>query len=125
MDNSNLTERAEERRKLAAQGLPVQGKTKPFDELLYYQAKELYGLFAKGMIEKQTGAERRQKITRAYIGNCKREKLWADQHRQSAALLKGIEAAGTAYAKNRTLDNADSLYYAIHRVCPGVGGRNA
>ena len=39
MDNSNLTERAEEIIKLAAQGLPMQGKTKPFDELLYYQAK--------------------------------------------------------------------------------------
>ena len=50
MDNSNLVERAEEIIKLAAQGLPMQGKTKPFDELLYYQAKELYGLFAKGMI---------------------------------------------------------------------------
>ena len=124
MENSDLTERAEEIIKLAAQGLPMQGKTKPFDELLYYQAKELYGLFAKGMIEKQTGAERRQKITRAYIDNCKREKLWADQNRQTAALFKGIEAAGTAYAKNRTLDNADSLYYAIYRVCPGIGGRN-
>ena len=124
MDNSNLTERAEEIIKLAAQGLPMQGKTKPFDELLYYQAKELYGLFAKGMIEKQTGAERRQKITKAYIGNCKREKLWADQNQQTAALFKGIEAAGTAYAKNRTLDNADSLYYAIYRVRPGIGGEN-
>ena len=124
MENSNLTERAEEIIKLAAQGLPMQGKTKPFDELLYYQAKELYGLFAKGMIEKQTGAERRQKITRAYIGNCKREKLWADQNQQTAALFKGIEAAGTAYAKNRTLDNADSLYYAIYRVCPGIGGKD-
>ena len=76
------------------------------------------------MIEKQTGAERRQKITRAYISNCKQEKLWADQNRQTAALFKGIEAPGTAYAKNRTLDNADSLYYAIYRVCPGVGGGN-
>ena len=124
MDNSNLTERAEEIIKLAAQGLPMQGKTKPFDELLYYQAKELYGLFAKDMIEKQTEAERRQKITRAYIDNCKREKLWADQNRQTAALFKGVEAAGTAYAKNRTLDNADSLYYAIYRVCLGIGGKD-
>ena len=124
MNNSNLTERAEEIIKLAAQGLPMQGKTKPFDELLYYQAKELYGLFAKGMIEKQTGAERRQKITRAYIGNCKREKLWADQNRQTAALFKGVEAAGTAYAKNRTLDNADSLYYALYRIRPSVGGKD-
>ena len=119
-----MTERAEEIIKLAAQGLPMQGKTKPFDELLYYQAKELYGLFAKGMIEKQTGAERRQKITRAYIGNCKREKLWADQNRQTAALFKSIEAAGTAYAKSRTLDNADSLYYALYHIRPSAGGKD-
>ena len=76
------------------------------------------------MIEKQTGAERRQKITRAYIGNCKREKLWADQNRQTAALFKGVEAAGTAYAKSRTLDNADSLYYALYRIRPSAGGKD-
>ena len=58
------------------------------------------------------------------IGNAVREKLWVDQNRQTAALFKGIETAGTAYAKNRTLDNADSLYYAIYHIRPSVGGKD-
>ena len=57
----------------AAQNTPLQGTPTPADELLYYQARELYDLHAKGMITAAIGAERKNKIIAAYIINSNRE----------------------------------------------------
>ena len=124
MNSEELNDRAKEIIQLAAQGLPLKGSYRMPDELLYYRAKELYDLHAKGMITAIIGAERKQTILHEYFNDCKRDQMHADYNRQTAALFKGVEAAGTAYAKNRTLDNADSLYYALYHIRPSVGGKD-
>ncbi len=102
----------------AAQNLPLQGERSPADELLYYQARELYDLHAKGMITAAIGAERKNKIIAAYIINSNREQQYTRSNMQIAEFYKSIEAAGCNYAKNRTIENADQLYYEVYHMIP-------
>lgn len=102
----------------AAQNAPLQGTPTPADELLYYQARELYDLHAKGMITAAIGAERKNKIIAAYIINSNREQQYTQSNMQIAEFYKSIEAAGCNYAKNRTIENADQLYYEVYHMIP-------
>ena len=102
----------------AAQNLPLQGERSPADELLYYQARELYDLHAKGMITAAIGAERKNKIIAAYIINSNREQQYTRSNMQVAEFYKSIEAAGCNDAKNRTIKNADQLYYEVYHMMP-------
>lgn len=102
----------------AAQNLPLQGEQSPADELLYYQARELYDLHAKGMITAAIGAERKNKIIAAYIANANREQQYTRSNMQIAEFFKSIEKAGRDYAKNRTIENADQLYYEVYHMIP-------
>lgn len=102
----------------AAQNTPLQGTPTPADELLYYQARELYDLHAKGMITAAIGAERKNKIIAAYIINSNREQQYTQSNMQIAEFYKSIEAAGCNYAKNRTIENADQLYYEVYHMIP-------
>lgn len=102
----------------AAQNLPLQRERSPADELLYYQARELYDLHAKGMITAAIGAERKNKIIAAYIINSNREQQYTRSNMQIAEFYKSIEAAGCNYAKNRTIENADQLYYEVYHMIP-------
>lgn len=102
----------------AAQNLPLQGERSSADELLYYQARELYDLHAQGMITAAIGAERKSKIIAAYIANANREQQYTRSNMQIAEFYKSIEAAGCNYAKNRTIENADQLYYEVYHMIP-------
>lgn len=102
----------------AAQNLPLQGERSPADELLYYQARELYDLHAKGMITAAIGAERKNKIIAAYIINSNREQQYTRSNMQIAEFYKSIETAGRNYAKDRTIENADQLYYEVYHMIP-------
>ena len=101
----------------AAQNLPLQGERSPAEELLY-QARELYDLHAKGMITAAIGAERKSKIIAAYIINSNREQQYIRSNMQIAEFYKSIETAGCNYAKNRTIENADQLYYEVYHMIP-------
>ena len=102
----------------AAQNLPLQGNVSPADELLYYQARELYDLHAKGMITAAIGAERKSKIVASYIANANREQQYITSNMQTGAFYKAIEAAGRDYAKSRTIEAADKLYYKVYHMLP-------
>ena len=102
----------------AAQNAPLQGTPTPADELLYYQARELYDLHAKGMITAAIGAERKNKIIAAYIINSNREQQYIQNNMQIAEFYKSIEIAGCNYAKNRTIENADQLYNEVYHMIP-------
>lgn len=96
----------------------MQGEQSPAAELLYYQARELYELHAKGMISAAIGAERKAKITAAYITNANREQQYVRSNQQVAEFYKSIEKAGRDYAKDRTIENADQLYKSIYNLLP-------
>ncbi len=98
--------------------MPLQGEQSPAAELLYYQARELYDLHAKGMITADIGAERKAKITAAYITNANREQQYVKSNYQIADFFKSIENAGRNYAKDRTIENADKLYYEVYHMIP-------
>lgn len=102
----------------AAQGIPLQNNPRMCDELLWYQARELYDLHAKGMITATIGAERKNKILGTYTANRAREQQYTASNQQVATLFKNIELAAHAYAKDKTLDNADKLYYALYHITP-------
>lgn len=118
MDNINPVTIAHDIILQAAQGIPLQGDVRMADELLWYQARELYDLHAKGMITADIGAERKNKILGSYTGNRAREQQYTTSNQQVAALFRGIETAARDYAKTKTLDNADKLYYALYHVLP-------
>lgn len=102
----------------AAQNIPLQGEQSPAAELLYYQARELYELHAQGMINAAIGAERKAKITAAYIANANHEQQYVKSNYQIAEFYKSIELASHAYAKDRTIENADRLYKSIYNLLP-------
>lgn len=101
-----------------AQNLPLQGDVSPADELLYYQAKELYTLHANGLITAAIGAERKNKIIASYIVNTNREQQYITSNMRIGVFYKAIEAAGRDYAKSRTIEAADKLYYEVYHMLP-------
>lgn len=102
----------------AAQKQPLQGEQSPAAELLYYQARELYELHAKGMITAAIGAERKAKITAAYITNANREQQYVRSNQQAAEFYKSIELASHAYAKSPSIETANALYKSIYNLLP-------
>lgn len=70
------------------------------------------------MITAAIGAERKNKIIAAYIVNSNREQQYTRSNMQVAEFYKSIEAAGCNYAKNRTIKNADQLYYEVYHMIP-------
>ncbi len=103
---------------MAAHGELLQGEQSPAAELLYYQARELYELHAKGMITTAIGAERKAKITAAYIANANREQQYVRSNQQVAEFYKSIELASHAYAKSPSIETANALYKSIYNLLP-------
>lgn len=103
---------------MAAQNIPLQGEQLPAAELLYYQAKELYDLHSKGMITAEVGKERKKQIISSYISNISLEKRYKEQNIRTAIFFKTIELAASKYAKDRTIESADQLYYEVYHMIP-------
>lgn len=77
------------------------------DRALYYAVKDMYALFRAGRINAQTGAERKRLAVRQWNMDNAAIDGNAQLVRNRADYWKRIEAAGAAYARQRTSGAAD------------------
>lgn len=88
----------------------------------------LYSLYAV-LYERQLTREQARAIKHKLIAQYSQQKQAGDfeakLRRASAVLWRKTEAAGSAYAQNRTLENADRLWAAVLNLPEGSKPKNA
>ena len=80
------------------------------EQLLFLKFRLLYQTAALGAITPEQGRREKIAILERFRLDSADERMW--QHARE--LWKKIEAAGTAYAKNRTIENADRFIEAVY-----------
>ena len=76
---------------------------------MYYALCNLYATYRIGGVSAEDGISRKAKIMKSF---------WETMSQHYAEQNARIESAANAYAKNRTLDNADRLYKALYGIEP-------
>ena len=99
--------------RLAYSGTPPDGAM-PYEWLLWYRLRDIYSKVRNGSITKQDGAKQKEQAVNQY-------KTDKTLHDASVKLWARIEQAGTRYAKDKTISNADAFYAAVYGV--RAGGR--
>ena len=83
------------------------------DACFYTALRIIYKAYHNGVIDRKTGTELKNQLTRAYaIDKSKVEFL----KRSALALNDRIKKASEAYKSDRTLENADELYAAFYNL---------
>lgn len=101
---------------LAADGGPIPDELKPWEQNAYIALRGLYRQYRAGVVNRETAAAEKRKIAKA-ARDAERMEAFRDKLAQSTVTLwREIEAAGSAYAKEPTLENADAFYRAVYRV---------
>lgn len=94
------------------EGLPQE------DQMAWQAVSHLYGRFRLKIIDRTTGGKEKGQIAYAYH-QAKSAAEWGGKlAKWHSGLMKAIEGAANAYAKNRTLGNADRLYEAVYGMLP-------
>ena len=101
--------------RLAYSGTPPDGAM-PYEWLLWYRLRDIYSKVRNGSITKQDGAKAKQDAVSSYQTD-------KTLHDASVKLWARIEQAGTRYAKDKTISNADAFYAAVYGVKPGLPER--
>lgn len=79
------------------------------DQVLYLCFRMLYAQLRMGIINRDTAIREKKKLLKEYEAY-----LYVDQMgKQWVEIIKGTEVARSEYRKNRTLENADRLLFAI------------
>lgn len=94
----------------------------PLEEQMAYQAlAALYGRYRLKLITRDQGHEEKGRIIYALDLRRRQEDANRKLTKQTADMFRNIEGAANAYAKNRTLENADRLYQVIYGMIPKGG----
>lgn len=85
------------------------------DQLTFLCLRRLYAQKRNGIIDRATGSSEKKNLGRQR--NVWMERLHAEEKlaQHCAKMFRDIEAAANAYAKERTLENADRLYQVLYR----------
>lgn len=95
------------------------------ERAFFLQAKEIYAQYHDKRITQAESTEAMRQAIQDYNRDMTERQNGIDALYRIADLYKQIELAAATYAKDRTLENADNLCYAIHHVRPNIGGENA
>ena len=80
------------------------------DACFYTSLRIIYKAYHNGVIDRKTGTEIKNQLTRAYANDKSKVEFL---NRSALALNDRIKKASEAYKSNRTLENADELYEAF------------
>ena len=83
------------------------------DACFYTALRIIYKAYHNGVIDRKTGTELKNKLTRAYVSDKSEVEFLK---RSALALNDRIKKASEAYKSNRTLENADELYAAFYNL---------
>lgn len=96
----------------------------PVDELtaaeeeLYRDVQNLYAMFRQGSITAEDGKSRKAQILNKFWSKKDEEGFRRMVSKRYSNMMIRIESAANAYAKDRTLENADKLYKALYGMLP-------
>ena len=110
----DLQQRADQLEELAMRNAAMPDGLSSADQLLFLKFRLLYQTAALGNITLEQGRREKLAILDRYRLDCFDEKCW----RHTRKLWKNIEAAGSAYALNRTVENADRFHEAVYGMKP-------
>lgn len=88
---------------------------------IYLSLRSLYQQYRSGAIDRKTAIVEKRMLEKAAIEASRHAEFQDRMTASTAELWRRIEAAGTAYAKERTLEHADAFYEAVYRVGAGHG----
>ena len=83
------------------------------DACFYTALRIIYKAYHNGVIDRKTGTELKNQLTRAYVSDKSKVEFL---ERSALALNDRIKKASEAYKSNRTLKNADELYAAFYNL---------
>lgn len=101
---------------LAADGGPIPDELKQWEQNAYIALRGLYRQYRAGTLDLETATAEKRKIIKAAQDAESLEAFRDKLARSTATLWREIEAAGSAFAKEPTLENADAFYQAVYRV---------
>lgn len=88
------------------------------ERAFFLQAKEIYAQYHDKRITQSESAEAMRQAIQDYKRDMVERQNGIDALYRIADLYKQLELAATAYAKDRTLENADQLYYEVYHMIP-------
>ena len=106
----------------AMHGLEMPDGLSLLDQYMFLALRLLYQSHKKGAISREVGQIEKGKLMHQYGMAKSRFRFEADKSDTFAEQRKRIEGAANAYAKNRTLGNADRLYKALYGMEPSKEG---
>ena len=83
------------------------------DACFYAALRIIYKAYHNGVIDRKTGTELKNQLTRAYVSDKSEVEFLK---RSALALNDRIKKASEAYKSDRTLENADELYAAFYNL---------
>ena len=86
------------------------------ERAFFLQAKEIYAQYHDKRITQSESAEAMRKAIQDYKRDMVERQNGIDALHRIADLYKEVELVATAYAKDRTLENADKLWETVYRV---------
>jgi len=93
------------------------------DQLTFLALRSLYAQKRGGVIDRETGSREKGKLRYQRDILCRKLGAKEDMAIRSARFFQDVECAANAYAKNRTLENADKLYRVVYGLLPGGGDK--
>lgn len=93
------------------------------DQWMFLSLRLLYQSFRKGIISRDQGNIEKGKLAHEMTKLENKFKIRERVVQASVEMTVAVESASNAYAKERTLENADRLYKALYGMVPsGKGG---
>ena len=87
-------------------------------QLLWYKANELYRLYKSGALPKDAGIKRKTKIISEFRYNNSQLSTSMAREKHLADFWVKLSSSAINYAKNKSIDNADAMYFAMYGMIP-------
>lgn len=94
--------------RLAFDGVPPESAM-PYDWLYWYRMRDIYIAAGRGKMTVEAGRAAKRDAVCSWTSE-------REEHERSVLLWKRLEPAATAYAKERTIENADAMFEALYRL---------
>lgn len=102
--------------KQAMSGLPVPDGLQQWEQNAYIALRGLYQQYRAGVVDRETATADKRMIVKAAQDAERMEAFRSKLAQSTATLWKEIEAAGSTFAKEPTLENMDAFYQAVYHV---------
>lgn len=105
----------------AMSGFPLPDGLKQWEQNAYIALRGLYQQYRAGVVDRETATADKQMIVKAARDAESMEAFRSKLAQSTATLWKEIEAAGSTFAKEPTLENMDAFYQAVYHVKRKMG----